>query len=62
MTRRAKILTAIIGLPGGAYAMHVLMNGTPDQVKFLGSLFLTLVMLLLAYLIVLQAYHQNRRG
>lgn len=62
MTRRAKILTAIIGLPGGAYVVHVLMTGTPDQVKFLGSLFLTLVMLLLAYLIVLQAYHQNRRG
>lgn len=62
MTRRAKILTAAISLSSGAYAMHVLINGTPDEVKFLGSLFLTLVMLLLAYLIVLQAYHQNRRG
>ena len=61
MTRRAKILTAAIGLPGGAYAMHVMMNGTPDEVKFLGSLFLTLVTLLLACLIILQSHH-DRRG
>ena len=62
MTRRAKILTAIIGLPGGAYAMHVLMNGTPEDVKFLGNLFLAVVALIAAWLLVLQAYHQNRRG
>ena len=62
MTRRAKVLTAAIGMPGGAYAMHVLTTGTPDEVKFLGNLFLTLVMLVAAWLLILQAYHQNRRG
>ena len=62
MSRRAKILTAAVSLTGGAYAMHVLTTGTPDEVKFLGNLFLTLVMLVAAWLLVLQAYHQNRRG
>lgn len=28
MTRTAKILTAAIGLPGGAYAMHVLLTSS----------------------------------
>lgn len=62
MSRRAKILTAAISLSSGAYAMHVLINGTPDEVKFLGDLFLAVVALIAAWLLVLQAYHQNRRG